>query len=126
MHLNNWWIIEWGVDQNSNGGWQVETEDELLAVELSRGAKGFGFSIRGGREFGSMPLFVLRIAEGGPAALDGRLRVGDQLIQINACPTIDMTHERAIQLIKREPTVKLLVKRSNAHRKLFVYIPKKH
>ncbi len=48
-------------------------------MELQRGARGFGFSIRGGLEFKAMPLFVLRIAVDGPAAADGRLRVGDQV-----------------------------------------------
>ena len=50
-------------------------DDQLYAVELSRGTRGFGFSIRGGREFHQMPLFVLRIADNGSAAQDGRLRV---------------------------------------------------
>jgi len=50
-------------------------EDQYYAVELSRGPLGFGFSIRGGREFQNMSLFVLQIAENGPAATDGRLRV---------------------------------------------------
>lgn len=45
------------------------------AVELTRGTRGFGFSIRGGREFQNMPLFVLQIAENGPASIDNRLRV---------------------------------------------------
>jgi hypothetical protein len=44
-------------------------------VELSRGNRGFGFSIRGGKEFQNMPLFVLRLAEDGPAAGDGRMQV---------------------------------------------------
>ncbi len=48
---------------------------EMFSVELRRGARGFGFSIRGGVEFGDMPLFVLRIADGGAASSDGRLRV---------------------------------------------------
>uniref|UniRef100_A0A914WGA8 PDZ domain-containing protein n=1 Tax=Plectus sambesii TaxID=2011161 RepID=A0A914WGA8_9BILA len=87
------------------------TTDQLFTVELPRGAKGFGFSIRGGREFDAMPLFVLRVAEGGPAHVDGRLLVGDQLVEINGVPTDDMTHERGIQLIKSEPTVRLLVRR---------------
>ena len=50
-------------------------DGELLAIQFQRGYRGFGFSIRGGREFDNMALFVLRIAENGPAALDGRLRV---------------------------------------------------
>lgn len=51
-------------------------EEKFYAVELHRGSRGFGFSIRGGQEFNSMPLYVLRIADGGAADLDGRLRVG--------------------------------------------------
>uniref|UniRef100_A0A5S6R650 Membrane-associated guanylate kinase, WW and PDZ domain-containing protein 2 n=1 Tax=Trichuris muris TaxID=70415 RepID=A0A5S6R650_TRIMR len=87
------------------------SNDEYFAVELQRGSKGFGFSVRGGREFSSMPLFVLRIAEGGPADLDRRLQVGDQLLEINGVSTTNMTHSEAIELIKREPFVRLLVRR---------------
>ena len=50
-------------------------DEQYYAVELLRGTRGFGFSIRGGREFQNMALFVLKIADGGPAARDGRLRV---------------------------------------------------
>jgi len=74
--------------------------------------RGFGFSIRGGREFHNMPLFVLRIAENGSAAQDGRLRVGDQLIEINGISTKNMTHADAIELIKNGgPVVRLLLRR---------------
>ena len=59
----------------------LEMDDQYYAVELGRGARGFGFSIRGGREFSSMPLFVLRIAIDGPAAADGRLRVGKNFLK---------------------------------------------
>lgn len=34
----------------------------------------FGFSIRGGREF-SIPLFILKVAENGPAAFDSQMTV---------------------------------------------------
>ena len=61
----------------------LEMDDQYYAVELGRGARGFGFSIRGGREFSSMPLFVLRIAIDGPAAADGRLRVGKNFVKLN-------------------------------------------
>ncbi|CAJ0601351.1 unnamed protein product [Cylicocyclus nassatus] len=88
-----------------------EQDGPIISVELERGVRGFGFSIRGGQEFGAMPLFVLRIAEDGPAAMDGRLRVGDQLISINGRDTKGLTHEEAIQLIKQHPTVRLTVRR---------------
>ena len=51
-------------DQEVNRHLSEET-DQYFAVELQRGIKGFGFSIRGGREFHSMPLFVLRMAVDG-------------------------------------------------------------
>ena len=90
----------------------LEMDDQYYAVELGRGARGFGFSIRGGREFHSMPLFVLRIAVDGPAAADGRLRVGDQIVEINGVNTKNMTHAEAIELIKSGGNVvRLLVKR---------------
>ncbi|XP_066588814.1 membrane-associated guanylate kinase, WW and PDZ domain-containing protein 1-like isoform X2 [Prorops nasuta] len=82
------------------------------AVELTRGTRGFGFSIRGGREFQNMPLFVLQIAENGPASMDNRLRIGDQIIEINGINTKNMTHTEAIEIIRNGgPSVRLLVRR---------------
>lgn len=52
----------------------VQTELFHL-IELRRGSRGFGFSIRGGKEFDGMPLYILKIADDGPAQLDGRLQV---------------------------------------------------
>lgn len=45
---------------------------ESVTVVLKKGDHGFGFSIRGGE---GMPLFVLKIAEGGPTWQDGRIKV---------------------------------------------------
>ncbi|XP_018407261.1 PREDICTED: membrane-associated guanylate kinase, WW and PDZ domain-containing protein 1-like isoform X2 [Cyphomyrmex costatus] len=82
------------------------------AVELTRGTRGFGFSIRGGREFQNMPLFVLQIADNGPASIDNRLRIGDQIIEINGINTKNMTHTEAIEIIRNGgPSVRLLVRR---------------
>ncbi|XP_044007096.1 membrane-associated guanylate kinase, WW and PDZ domain-containing protein 2-like isoform X3 [Aphidius gifuensis] len=82
------------------------------AVELTRGTRGFGFSIRGGREFEYMPLFVLNIADNGPASIDNRLRIGDQIIEINGINTKNMTHAEAIAIIRNGgPSVRLLVRR---------------
>uniref|UniRef100_A0A158R6Y3 Membrane associated guanylate kinase, WW and PDZ domain containing 2 n=1 Tax=Taenia asiatica TaxID=60517 RepID=A0A158R6Y3_TAEAS len=69
-------------------------------VTLFRSSRGFGFSIRGGHEFNQMPLTVLRVAEGGPAHLDGRLKVGDELLQINGFMTAGMSHRRAVEIIQ--------------------------
>ncbi|XP_028924247.1 membrane-associated guanylate kinase, WW and PDZ domain-containing protein 3 isoform X6 [Ornithorhynchus anatinus] len=68
-------------------------------VELERGSRGFGFSLRGGKEY-NMGLFILRLAEDGPAIKDGRIHVGDQIVEINGEPTQGITHTRAIELIQ--------------------------
>lgn len=52
----------------------LKQEQDFYTVELERGAKGFGFSLRGGREY-NMDLYVLRLAEDGPAERCGKMRV---------------------------------------------------
>ncbi|KAK3574904.1 hypothetical protein QTP86_018369, partial [Hemibagrus guttatus] len=44
-----------------------------ILVELERGPRGFGFSLRGGTEY-NMGLYILRLAEDGPALQDGRIQ----------------------------------------------------
>ncbi len=48
-------------------------------MELERGPRGFGFSLRGGTEY-NMGLYILRLAEDGPAQLDGRIHVSAPFI----------------------------------------------
>ncbi|KAK3518954.1 hypothetical protein QTP70_016221 [Hemibagrus guttatus] len=79
-------------------------------VELERGSRGFGFSLRGGKEY-NMGLFILRLAEDGPALKDGRIHVGDQIVEINGEPTQGITHTRAIELIQAGGTKVLLLLR---------------
>ncbi|KAF3705219.1 Membrane-associated guanylate kinase, WW and PDZ domain-containing protein 2 [Channa argus] len=94
---------------------QLSQDFDFFTVELEKSVKGFGFSIRGGREY-KMDLFVLRLAEDGPAIRNGRMRVGDQIIEINGESTRDMTHARAIELIKSGGRrVRLLLKRGTGH-----------
>ncbi|CAG7721513.1 unnamed protein product [Allacma fusca] len=83
-----------------NSSTLTENMEQVFSVHLTRGARGFGFSIRGGKEFQNMPLFVLRLAEDGPASVDGRMQVGDQILQINGITTQGMTHSQAIHIIK--------------------------
>uniref|UniRef100_A0A8C7X4M9 Membrane-associated guanylate kinase, WW and PDZ domain-containing protein 1 n=1 Tax=Oryzias sinensis TaxID=183150 RepID=A0A8C7X4M9_9TELE len=91
--------------------YRMPPDFDFFTVELEKSVKGFGFSIRGGREY-KMDLFVLRLAEDGPAIRNGRMRVGDQIIEINGETTRDMTHARAIELIKSGGRrVRLLLKR---------------
>ncbi len=88
-------------------------QNEYHLIELRKQQNsGFGFSIRGGREF-NIPLFVLKLADNGPACLDGRLRVGDQILEINGYEAYNMTHGDAIERIKLGGNVvSLLIRRT--------------
>uniref|UniRef100_A0A6Q2ZGP0 Membrane-associated guanylate kinase, WW and PDZ domain-containing protein 1 n=1 Tax=Esox lucius TaxID=8010 RepID=A0A6Q2ZGP0_ESOLU len=76
-----------------------QTDAEFYSVDLERDSKGFGFSLRGGREY-NMDLYVLRLAEEGAAVRNGNMRVGDEILEINGESTKNMKHARAIELIK--------------------------
>ncbi|KAM9343484.1 membrane-associated guanylate kinase, WW and PDZ domain-containing protein 1-like [Pholidichthys leucotaenia] len=78
---------------------QTAQEAEFYSVDLERDSKGFGFSLRGGREY-NMDLYVLRLAEDGAAVRNGKMRVGDEILEINGESTKNMKHSRAIELIK--------------------------
>jgi hypothetical protein len=88
-------------------------QSEYHVIELRKHqSSGFGFSIRGGKEF-NIPLFVLKLAVNGTAALDGRLQVGDQILEINSQDAYNMTHGEAIERIKMGGNaVTLLVRRT--------------
>ncbi|KAI7808159.1 membrane-associated guanylate kinase, partial [Triplophysa rosa] len=45
-------------------------------------------------------LYILRLAEDGPALKDGRIHVGDQVVEINGEQTQGISHTRAIELIQ--------------------------
>ncbi|XP_039218379.1 membrane-associated guanylate kinase, WW and PDZ domain-containing protein 3 isoform X1 [Crotalus tigris] len=83
----------------SLGGSTHSQNPGCYPVELERGPRGFGFSLRGGKEY-NMGLFILRLAEEGSAIKDGRIHVGDQIVEINGEPTQGITHTRAIELIQ--------------------------
>ncbi|XP_078065620.1 membrane-associated guanylate kinase, WW and PDZ domain-containing protein 1b isoform X3 [Mustelus asterias] len=90
-------------------------EPELYTVELDKGPKGFGFSLRGGREY-NMDLYVLRLAEDGAAIRNGKMKVGDEILEINGETTKNMKHSRAIELIKNGGRrVCLFLKRGNGY-----------
>eukprot|EP00731_Ephydatia_muelleri_P003216 Em0001g3216a len=86
-------------------------DEDILHIEIHRDGTGFGFSIRGGAEYNA-PLCVLRMAPEGAAERDGRLRVGDELLEINGNSTEGMGHADAITIIKHGgDIVKLTVRR---------------
>ncbi|XP_078061746.1 membrane-associated guanylate kinase, WW and PDZ domain-containing protein 3-like [Mustelus asterias] len=81
--------------------YQPDQGSEFYTVDLKRSPTGFGFSVRGGCEY-DMDLYVLGLIVGGPAMTSGKIRIGDQLVEINGERTLGMSHSRAVQLIKQE------------------------
>ncbi|XP_063142618.1 membrane-associated guanylate kinase, WW and PDZ domain-containing protein 1 isoform X23 [Rattus norvegicus] len=104
-------------------GPQATQEQDFYTVELERGAKGFGFSLRGGREY-NMDLYVLRLAEDGPAERCGKMRIGDEILEINGETTKNMKHSRAIELIKNGGRrVRLFLRRGDGSVPEYAMIP---
>ncbi|XP_067316413.1 membrane-associated guanylate kinase, WW and PDZ domain-containing protein 3 isoform X3 [Pseudorasbora parva] len=91
----------------------ANSKQGCIAVELERGPRGFGFSLRGGTEY-NMGLYILRLAEDGPALQDGRIHVGDQVVEINGEQTQGISHTRAIELIQAGGNKVLLLLRPQA------------
>ncbi|XP_056660366.1 membrane-associated guanylate kinase, WW and PDZ domain-containing protein 1 isoform X19 [Monodelphis domestica] len=101
----------------------AQQDQDFYTVELERGAKGFGFSLRGGREY-NMDLYVLRLAEDGPAERCGKMRIGDEILEINGETTKNMKHSRAIELIKNGGRrVRLFLKRGDGSVPEYAMIP---
>ncbi|XP_067398142.1 membrane-associated guanylate kinase, WW and PDZ domain-containing protein 1 isoform X29 [Emydura macquarii macquarii] len=102
---------------------QAAQDQDFYTVELERGTKGFGFSLRGGREY-NMDLYVLRLAEDGPAEKCGKMRIGDEILEINGETTKNMKHARAIELIKNGGRrVRLFLKRGDGSVPEYAMIP---
>ena len=82
----------------------AETRMERIYTSLLREGKSLGFSITGGKgaeQFveDSEAVFISKIAEEGPAAKDGKLQVGDKLVQINGVDVSEADHSKVVELL---------------------------
>ncbi|XP_068095468.1 inaD-like protein isoform X2 [Hyperolius riggenbachi] len=73
-------------------------------IHLEKGADGLGFSIVGGygSPHGDLPIYVKTIFSKGAAAVDGRLKRGDQILAVNDESLEGVTHEEAVAILKRQ------------------------
>lgn len=76
---------------------------ELKTITLERGSTGLGFSIVGGygSPHGDLPIYVMKVFDNGAAAKDGRLKRGDQILSVNDRSLEGLTHEEAVQVLKK-------------------------
>ncbi|KAI7790866.1 putative inaD-like protein [Triplophysa rosa] len=92
----------------------AELPGELLIVELEKDRNGLGLSLAGNRDRSCMSIFVVGIPAGGPAGRDGRIRVGDELLEINNQVLYGRSHQNASAIIKSAATkVKLVLVRED-------------
>jgi hypothetical protein len=58
---------------------------QLHMVEVKRqGSNGLGLSLAGNRDLSTMSVFVVGIQPESPVATDGRIRVGDELLEVSS------------------------------------------
>ncbi|XP_022238826.1 uncharacterized protein LOC106457273 isoform X3 [Limulus polyphemus] len=94
-----------------------DLKGEILVVELKKAPNGLGISLVGNKDRTKMSVFVCGINPYGSAARDGRIQVGDELLEVNGTVVHGRCHLNASALIKAQhgPINKLLIlRRENA------------
>ncbi|OWK58091.1 InaD-like protein [Lonchura striata] len=86
---------------------------ELHIIELEKDKNGLGLSLAGNKDRSRMSIFVVGINPDGPAGRDGRMNIGDELLEINNQILYGRSHQNASAIIKTAPSkVKLVFIRS--------------
>ncbi|XP_028285641.1 multiple PDZ domain protein isoform X3 [Parambassis ranga] len=76
----------------------------LHMIELEKGKTGLGLSLAGNRDRSRMSVFVVGIDPNGAAGRDGRIIVGDELLEINGQVLYGHSHQNASSIIKSSPS----------------------
>uniref|UniRef100_A0A670ZW73 Multiple PDZ domain protein n=1 Tax=Pseudonaja textilis TaxID=8673 RepID=A0A670ZW73_PSETE len=77
---------------------------DLHMIELEKGKTGLGLSLAGNKDRSKMSVFVVGIDPNGAAGRDGRLQIGDELLEINGQVLYGKTHQNASSIIKCAPS----------------------
>ncbi|XP_042570856.1 multiple PDZ domain protein isoform X2 [Cyprinus carpio] len=103
---------------------------ELQMFDLDCGShgSGLGLCLSGNRDGarGQMSVYVSEIKPDGAAAADGRVRVGDELLEINGQVLYGRSHQNATAIINNAPAkVRILLTRNKAAQKQMTAGPAK-
>ncbi|XP_072352385.1 tyrosine-protein phosphatase non-receptor type 13 isoform X14 [Scyliorhinus torazame] len=92
------------------------SENHVMHFNLQKPLSGgLGFSLIGGES----GIFVKSVHPGGAAAMDGRLQVGDRLLQVNGECVFGVSHTKAVTTTRRaKGLVNLTVSRTKASSKV--------
>ncbi|KAM4807958.1 multiple PDZ domain protein [Rhinophrynus dorsalis] len=77
---------------------------ELHMIELEKGKTGLGLSLAGNKDRSRMSVFIVGIDPNGAAGKDGRLRIADELLEINGQILYGRSHQNASSIIKCAPS----------------------
>uniref|UniRef100_A0A8C8VNY5 Multiple PDZ domain protein n=1 Tax=Pelusios castaneus TaxID=367368 RepID=A0A8C8VNY5_9SAUR len=77
---------------------------DLNVIELEKGRTGLGLSLAGNKDRSRMSVFIVGIDPNGAAGKDGRLRIADELLEINGQILYGRTHQNASSIIKCAPS----------------------
>ncbi|XP_063154110.1 inaD-like protein isoform X2 [Candoia aspera] len=82
---------------------------ELHIIELEKDKNGLGLSLAGNKDRSRMSIFVVGISPDGSAGKDGRMHIGDELLEINNQILYGRSHQNASAIIKTAPSKVKLV-----------------
>ncbi|XP_069794651.1 inaD-like protein isoform X3 [Narcine bancroftii] len=86
---------------------------DLHIIELEKDKKGLGLSLAGNKDRTRMSIFVVGINPEGPAGKDRRIKIGDELLEINNQILYGRSHQNASAIIKNAPiNVKIVLIRN--------------
>nr|XP_027210953.1 inactivation-no-after-potential D protein-like [Penaeus vannamei] len=90
-----------------------DLKGEVILVDLQKGANGLGISLAGNKDRTLMSAFICGLNPNGNAFKDGRLRVGDEILEVNGNVIYGRCHLNASSIFKGipGPTVKVIVLR---------------
>uniref|UniRef100_A0A1I8EXQ5 PDZ domain-containing protein n=1 Tax=Wuchereria bancrofti TaxID=6293 RepID=A0A1I8EXQ5_WUCBA len=103
---------------DANGDSILLNGEETAMIKLEKENGEFGFNIVGGTDQEYIPghsgIFISRIQNGGSAARDKRLKIGDRIISVNGILLADKTHNDAIQILQNTKSSAVLMIEQNA------------
>ncbi|XP_063871691.1 multiple PDZ domain protein-like isoform X16 [Scylla paramamosain] len=91
----------------------ADLKGEVVVVELQKGANGLGISLAGNKDRTLMSAFVCGLNPNGNAFKDGKIKVGDEVLEVNGNVIHGRCHLNASSIFKGipGPKVKIIVLR---------------